>query len=226
MLLTNLVNILLEFSSQIGYAGVVLLMTIESSFVPFPSEIVVPPAAYLAAQGEFNVYLVILSGIVGSLLGALINYFLARTLGRKIVYSLINKKFTKYLLLSESKLTRAEEYFRKYGAISTFIGRLIPAIRQLISIPAGFSKMKMNRFLFFTFLGSGLWTIILAVLGYTFGANQEAILAYYNEFKHLVYSLIVIVVLVIVFFWIRSICNNKRYKDTRNKETNKLKDTN
>jgi len=208
-MLQNLIQILLDFSSEIGYLGVVILMTIESSFIPFPSEIVVPPAAYLASQGQFNVYLVILSGIVGSLIGALINYFLARTLGRSIVYSLINKKVARLLLLNEEKMIKAENYFRKYGAISTFVGRLIPAIRQLISIPAGFSKMKLGKFIFYTTLGSGLWTIILAVLGYVFGANQDIWMQYYDEFKHVVYGLIVLIVLVVVGYWVYVAKRNK-----------------
>lgn len=204
-MLNVLIQTLLDFSSEIGYLGVVILMTIESSFIPFPSEIVIPPAAYLASQGQFNVYLVILSGIVGSLIGALINYFLARTLGRTIVYSLINKKVARLLLLNEEKMIKAENYFRKYGAISTFVGRLIPAIRQLISIPAGFSKMKLGKFIFYTTLGSGLWTIILAILGYVFGANQDIWMQYYDEFKHVAYGLIVLIALTITGYWIYTI---------------------
>ncbi len=129
-------NLILE----IGYLGITLLITIESSFIPFPSEIVIPPAAYLAQQGEMNIFLVILAGIIGSLLGALINYFLAYTLGRKVVYSLVNLKIFRFLLINKEKVVKAEEYFLKYGNFSTFMGRFIPAVRQLISIPAGFLR--------------------------------------------------------------------------------------
>ena len=174
-------------------------MTIESSFAPFPSEIVVPPAAYLAQQGQFNIYLVILAGIIGSLLGALINYYLALTLGRKIIYSLANKKFARFLLISQEKLEKAEKYFLEYGNISTFIGRLIPAVRQLISIPAGFSKMKLKSFIIYTGLGSGIWVTILAVLGYVFGSNQEAFERYYSEISwfFLILALVVIIGIIV-----------------------------
>ena len=214
-MLNVIIQTLLDFSSEIGYLGIVILMTIESSFIPFPSEIVIPPAAYLASQGQFNIYLVILSGIVGSLIGALINYFLARTLGRTIVYSLINKKVARLLMLSEDKMIKAENYFRKYGAISTFVGRLIPAIRQLISIPAGFSKMKLGKFIFYTALGSGLWTIILAILGYVFGANQDIWMQYYDEFKHIIYGVFGIGLLGIVGYWIYLVIKKQ---ETRNKK--------
>lgn len=183
---------------KIGYWGVVALMTIESSFIPFPSEIIVPPAAYLAQQGQFNIYLVIIAGIVGSLLGALINYYLARTLGRKIIYALAGKKFSKFLLINPEKLAQAEKYFLKYGNISTFIGRLVPWVRQLISIPAGFSKMNLKRFIFYTSLGSGIWIIVLAVLGYTFGSNQELLAGYYEEISLFFIILALVIVIGII----------------------------
>lgn len=173
------VNALLNFSESIGYWGILLLMTIESSFIPFPSEIVVPPAAYLAQQGEFNIYLVILFGILGSLAGALINYYLALWLGRPVVYKIVNKGFMRFFLLNEIKIYKAEKYFLKYGNISTFVGRLIPGVRQLISLPAGFSKMPMKSFLFYTFLGSGIWTAILALQGYLVGVYKDIVIQYF-----------------------------------------------
>jgi len=184
---------------KIGYWGIVVLMTIESSFIPFPSEIIVPPAAYLAQQGRFNIYLVIIAGIAGSLLGALINYYLAYTLGRKIIYALSGKKFSKFLLINPEKLAQAEKYFLKYGNISTFIGRLVPWIRQLISVPAGFSKMNLKRFVFYTSLGSGVWVIILAVLGYAFGSNQALLAGYYKEIStfFIILALIIVVGIII-----------------------------
>jgi membrane protein DedA with SNARE-associated domain len=191
----NLFDILLNFSSELGYWGIVVLMTVESSFVPFPSEIVIPPAAFLAAQGEMNIWLIILAGLVGSLTGAMINYILARTLGRTIVYSIVRHRHAKWLLLSEAKLEQSEAYFRKYGGISTFIGRLIPAVRQLISIPAGFSQMKIPRFLFYTTLGASTWTIVLALVGYFFGAYLNEIMEYWGVIKHVIYGLIVVAVI-------------------------------
>ncbi len=194
---------LLSITADIGYLGIVFLMAIESSFIPFPSEIVIPPAAYLAALGEMNIFIVVASGILGSLLGAILNYYLAFTLGRKIIYVLVNKKIAKLFLLDKHKLRKAEEYFIANGKSSTFIGRLIPAIRQLISIPAGFSQMKLREFIFFTFLGSGLWTIILAVLGYFFGAQQEVLNQYYKEISILA---ILIGIGFVIYLFKRSRC--------------------
>ncbi len=191
----DIVNIILEFSQTLGYPGIILLMTIESSFVPFPSEIIIPPAAYLASIGEMNIFLVILSGIFGSLIGALINYTLALYLGRAIVYRIADHRIFKILLINSSKIKKAEDFFLKYGNISTFTGRLLPVIRQLISLPAGFSKMSLKYFTFYTFLGSGIWVTILAIFGYAFGAKQELFISYYKE---IVYGLIFIAIVIIV----------------------------
>ena len=198
-ILETIINWGLDLISEIGYLGITLLMTIESSFIPFPSEIVIPPAAYLAQQGEMNIFLVILSGIIGSLLGALINYFLAYTLGRKIIYSLADSKILKFLLINKEKVVKAEKYFLKYGNFSTFIGRFIPAVRQLISIPAGFSKMNLKNFTLYTFLGSSIWVIVLAILGYAFGSNKELIAEYYEyiSISFVVLSVILIIGLII-----------------------------
>ena len=193
----ELINLLLAFSSNLGYPGIVLLMAIESSFIPFPSEVVIPPAAYLASQGEMNIFLVVLSGILGSLIGATFNYFLAMWLGRGLVYSLSRTRIAKMLLLSEAQIKISEDLFLKFGNLSTFWGRLIPAVRQLISLPAGFSKMPFKNFIFFTFLGSGLWTVILAVLGYVFGANQEALRQYYKEIS-VIFGAIAIGVIILM----------------------------
>jgi len=152
---------------HLNYGTVALLMTIESSFIPFPSEIVVPPAAYMAAAGDLNVYLVILAATVGALAGALINYGLAVWIGRPIVYKFVNSRLGRAFLLDEPKMEKAESYFVRYGNISTLIGRLVPGIRQLISIPAGLSKMPLGRFVLYTSLGAAAWNIILAVLGYS-----------------------------------------------------------
>ncbi|MFH0805540.1 MAG: DedA family protein [Patescibacteria group bacterium] len=199
LILETIINWGLDLISEIGYLGITLLMTIESSFIPFPSEIVIPPAAYLAQQGEMNIFLVILSGIIGSLLGALINYFLAYTLGRKIIYSLADSKILKFLLINKKKVVKAEKYFLRYGNFSTFIGRFIPAVRQLISIPAGFSKMNLKNFTLYTFLGSSIWVIVLAILGYAFGSNKELIAEYYEyiSISFVVLSVILIIGLII-----------------------------
>ena len=154
--------------NNLNYWTITLLMTIESSFIPFPSEVVVPPAAYKAASGngELNVYLVVFFATIGANIGALINYFLAYFVGRPIVYRFANSRLGHICLINDEKVKYAEEYFDKHGALSTFIGRLIPAVRQLISIPAGLAKMKLSTFLFYTTLGAGIWNAILAAIGF------------------------------------------------------------
>ncbi len=154
---------------HLDYFWVTILMAIESSFIPFPSEVVVPPAAYRAANGDLNVYLVVFFATLGSDIGALANYFLARYLGRPIIYRFAESKFGRMCLLSQEKVEKSENYFQKNGAISTLIGRLIPGIRQLISIPAGLSRMSLSKFMFYTTIGAGAWNCILAALGYYFG---------------------------------------------------------
>lgn len=152
---------------HLNYWTITLLMAIESSFIPFPSEVVVPPAAYKAAGGsDMNVFLVVFFATLGANIGALFNYYLAYFVGRPIVYKFANSRFGHLCLIDEDKVKNAERYFEKHGALSTFIGRLIPAVRQLISIPAGLSKMKLSTFLLYTTLGAGIWNTILAAIGY------------------------------------------------------------
>lgn len=151
---------------HLNYWTIFLLMTIESSFIPFPSEVVVPPAGYLARAGELSTWGVVLSSTLGAVAGALINYGLALWLGRPLVYRFVNSRLGHALLLSEPKLIKAEEYFDRRGAISTFVGRLLPGIRQLISIPAGLAKMSLAPFVFYTLLGAGVWNAVLFSLGY------------------------------------------------------------
>jgi membrane protein DedA with SNARE-associated domain len=198
ILFSNITLFITNVISDIGYLGICLLMAVESSFIPFPSEIVIPPAAYLAQQGQMNIFLVILFGIIGSLLGASLNYFLAYSLGRKVIYSLANRNFFKFLFISQRKIAKAENYFLKYGNLSTFIGRFVPAIRQLISIPAGFSRMNFKSFAWYTFLGSGIWVTILAILGYCFGHNQEAISRYSNQISLFFAVLALAIILLII----------------------------
>ena len=145
---------------NLNYFWVTFFMMIESSFIPFPSEVVVIPAAFMAAEGTMSLPLVILFATIGGLLGATINYVLSYTLGRKIIYAFADSKLGHLCLLDSEKVAYAEEYFRKRGVLATLIGRLIPAVRQLISIPAGLSKMNFGKFAFFTFLGAGSWNLI------------------------------------------------------------------
>ncbi len=155
------------YLDHLNYFTITILMAIESSFIPFPSEVVIPPAAYKAAVGhELNIYLVVFFSTIGANIGALINYYLAKFLGRPIIYKFANSRFGHMCLIDENKVVKAEQYFDKYGALSTFIGRLVPAVRQLISIPAGLARMKLSTFLLYTTLGAGLWNVILAMLGY------------------------------------------------------------
>lgn len=169
------------YMGNINYFTVTLLMTIESSFIPFPSEVIIPPAAWKAAQGELNVYLVFTAGILGSLLGAVFNYFLALYLGRKVVYALADTKLAQLMLINRGAVEKSERYFLKYGNSSTFIGRLVPAVRQLISLPAGLSKMDLKAFLLYTTLGSGIWNAILAALGYYLYTQKETLNRYFEE---------------------------------------------
>ena len=156
------------FCENANYWFVFIFMTIESSFIPFPSELVVPPAAYLALQegASMNIYLVIVFASLGAMAGAFINYSLAVWLGRPIIYRFANSRIGNICLLDQSKVEKAEQYFDKHGVISTFIGRLIPGIRQLISIPAGLARMNVAKFAIFTALGATIWNIALAVVGF------------------------------------------------------------
>lgn len=153
-----------------SYLLIFVLMTVESSFIPFPSEVVVPPAAYLACtKGDMNVVLVVLVATAGALCGALVNYFLSLWIGRPLVYSFADSRLGHAMLINRQKVDNAEKYFDRHGAVSTFIGRLIPAVRQLISIPAGLARMNLGVFCLFTALGAGIWNAILGALGWWLG---------------------------------------------------------
>lgn len=173
---------------HLNYWTITLLMAIESSFIPFPSEVVVPPAAYKAAGGgsDMNVFLVVLFATIGANIGAIINYYLAYYVGRPIVYKFANSRFGHMCLIDEDKVKHAEEYFDKHGALSTFVGRLIPAVRQLISIPAGLAKMKLSTFLLYTTLGAGIWNGILAAIGYYLQSvvPEEQLLETVSRYSH------------------------------------------
>ncbi|MFA6872504.1 MAG: DedA family protein [Bacteroidaceae bacterium] len=189
---------------SLDYGSITLLMTIESSFIPFPSEIVIPPAAYdAAATGRLNVYLVVFFATIGAGLGALINYYLAYWLGRPIIYKFANSRLGHMCLLDTEKIEHAEKYFDEHGIISTFIGRLIPAIRQLISIPAGLARMPIGKFLTFTLLGAFIWNSILAALGYYLQRvlPKDQLISKVTEYSHLIgYSFTAIVLVILIYF--------------------------
>ncbi len=169
------------YLDNINYFTITVLMAVESSFIPFPSEIVIPPAAFKAAQGEMNIFLVVFFGSFGALIGALFNYYVAYFLGRKIMYKLASTRLAAMMLITPQGVEKAEQYFVKNGNISTFVGRLIPAIRQLISLPAGLSKMNLGKFILYTVLGSTVWNVILAILGYVFYSQKELLNEYYHD---------------------------------------------
>ena len=166
------------YMANLNYFTVALLMAIESTFMPLPSEVVIPFAAWKAAQGDLNVFMVVVFGTIGALGGSLINYFLARYLGRPIIYKFAGSSAGRLFLLSEEKVRHAEEYFIRNGKSSTFIGRLVPGVRHLISIPAGLAKMNLRDFMLFTVAGAGIWNVILAVIGYYLYEMREQIFPY------------------------------------------------
>lgn len=185
------INFLINIIDKLGYIGIFIGMTIESSFFPFPSELILPPAGALISQGEMSWTLVLIAGILGSLAGAFINYFLGFYLGRGLVNRL-TKKYGKIFLINSDNMIKSEEFFKNHGEATTFFGRLIPGIRQLISIPAGFSKMGFFKFSLYTALGAGIWALVLTYLGFLYGENQSLI----NQNL----SVITIIVLTLVLF--------------------------
>jgi membrane protein DedA with SNARE-associated domain len=189
------------YMENMNYGTVTLLMTIESSFIPFPSEVVVPPAAYKALEEDsnMNIVLVVVFATLGAIIGAVINYFLALWLGRPIIYKFVETRFGKMCLLSKEKVEKAEQYFDKHGKSSTFIGRLVPGIRQLISIPAGLAKMNLVSFVSFTALGAVIWNTILAVLGYIGHGNKELIDQYSHELSYILLGLGVLFVIYLIY---------------------------
>ena len=190
---------------HLNYWVITLLMAIESSFIPFPSEVVVPPAAYKAATtGELNVFFVVVFATIGAIIGALVNYGLARYLGRPLVYRFAESRIGHMCLIDSAKVENAERYFDEHGAVGTFFGRLVPAVRQLISIPAGLARMSLGRFVLYTTLGAGLWNSILAGMGwyighYYSGQLEEKVAQYSGELKIAMLALGVAVVLYLVY---------------------------
>ena len=202
------INVITDwYAAHMNYGSITALMTIESSFIPFPSEVVIPPAVYVASDPNsavyatdnyiVNVLLIVLFGTIGAILGAIINYILSMWLGRAIIYAFADSKLGHLCLLSREKVEKAEAYFNEHGKVSTFIGRLIPGIRQLISIPAGLSKMHFGWFLFYTFLGAGIWNCVLALLGYIAHGQADLIDKYSHELS---VAILVVLGLAILYF--------------------------
>lgn len=205
-MLAEFVQWLVQNILDMGYTGIFLLMMIESSFIPFPSEVVLIPAGYLAQQGEMNITAVFLAALFGSLAGAFINYFGALLIGRRLLM-----RFGRYIFISNSSMDKMEDFFQKHGPISTFTGRLIPGIRQLISIPAGLSKMPLLPFSIYTALGAGIWSMVLIMLGYILGKNQELITTYLHQITLAVLGALVL----LVFVYIRRKGNFNRQNDNK-----------
>ena len=195
-LFSQLIGAILSIIRELGYLGIFIGMTIESSFFPFPSEIILIPAGALVAKGEMNFFLVFSAGLLGSLAGAWINYFLALFLGRKTINFLVNK-YGKFLFINKKKLRKTDNYFKKHGEITTFTGRFILLIRQLISLPAGFTKMNFLKFSLFTALGAGIWTAILIYIGYFFGSDVQPFMKIITAVL-LVFSLIIILIYYLI----------------------------
>ncbi len=172
-MLSDIMSSIVNAVSSFGYFGIFVMMFLESTVVPIPSEIVMIPAGYLAANGEMNIYIVLFMGIFGSLVGAVFNYYLALKYGRPFL-----SKYGKYIFFNEQTQKKIDDFFLKHGHISTFSGRLIPGVRHLISIPAGLARMNFFKFTFYTTLGAGIWVTILTLLGYFIGQNQELIHKY------------------------------------------------
>ena len=186
---------------NLNYWTITLLMAIESSFIPFPSEVVVPPAAYkAAATGELNYWLVVLSATFGASIGALVNYGLALWLGKPIVYKFANSRLGHMCLLDQQKVEKAEQFFIKYGVTATLVGRLVPAVRQLISIPAGLAKMRLSKFILYTAIGAGLWNVVLATMGYYLESvlPEEQLVAVVTKYSHEIgYAIVAVVALAL-----------------------------
>lgn len=195
-LLHTIVDFLVQTIGSLGYFGIFALMFLESSFFPFPSEVVMIPAGFLAYKGEMNIYIVILMGTLGSLGGAWLNYYLSKTLGRRLLL-----KYGHYIWFDEPKLNKLESFFTKHGEISTFNGRLIPGIRQYISLPAGLSSMNIFRFSLYTTLGAGIWVVILTLLGFFLGDKKDLIQE--NLQSITIVTLVSLVIITLIYIQVR-----------------------
>ena len=190
----EIVNYIVDLVSQFGYLGIFIMMFLESTFFPFPSEVAMIPAGYLVFKGDMNMVLAIVAGTTGSLAGALFNYYLAKKYGRKGVLS-----FGKYFFFTEEKLQKMETFFIKHGSFSTFVSRLIPGVRQLISLPAGLSNMNIKKFTLYTTLGAGIWVTVLTILGYYIGENKTLIEEYLHQI--IAITLFLIAIATAIYAW-------------------------
>ena len=200
-------NIFYSLLSNLNYTTIFILMMVESTVIPFPSEVVVPPAAYHAAGGNLNIWLVILFATLGAVAGAIINYAAGYYLGRPVIYRFANSRLGRLCLISQEKIEKSEKYINDHGAVATLTGRLIPGIRQLISVPAGLAKMNFGRFLFYTSLGAGAWNIILAILGWYLHSfvPQDQLQSTINAYSGHIKVIITLAVLAISFVIVKKL---------------------
>ena len=194
-MLHDIANSIVSYIGVLGYWGIFILMFLESTFFPFPSEIIMIPSGYLAYKGEMNIYAIVIIGIMGSVAGALFNYYLSRSFGREFLL-----KYGKYFFIKASTLDKLQTFFTKHGELSTFNGRLIPGIRQLISLPAGLARMDVLKFSFYSALGAGVWVVVLVALGYLLGSNEALISTY---LKSATLIALLMVMLITIFYIIR-----------------------
>ena len=197
------------YMAHITYWTIFLLMAVESTFIPFPSELVIPPAAYKAATGDMNIFLIIFCGSMGAISGSLFNYYLAKLLGRKLLFKFVNTRLAHMMLIDQAAIEKSEKYFLDHGKTSTLIGRLIPGIRHLISIPAGLANMKLRDFILYTAMGATAWNCILALLGYFFSSQKDVFEKYYKE---LIFIIVMIGGLYVLYLIYKGITNKKGKK--------------
>ncbi len=202
--MAEIVDFIVKLVGDMGYLGIFVMMFLESSFFPFPSEVAMVPAGYLASKGEMNILAAWIAGASGSLAGALFNYAVGHKLGRPFL-----QKYGKYLFLKEESLQKVEDFFAKYGHPSTFWGRLVPGVRQYISLPAGIGRMHIPSFALYTFLGAGIWCAVLLGLGYFLGENEERI----KEYLHIILAVVMALVVVVFLYYRRKAQRNALIAD-------------
>lgn len=198
--ISSIIDWIVSVISNLGYPGIAIGMLIESSFIPFPSEVILPPAGVLVARGEMSFLLVLIFAIFGSIIGAYINYFIGLHLGRRVISKLV-EKYGKFMLIKQQSLDNADNYFKNHGSITTFTGRLIPAVRQLISLPAGFARMSLSKFTLYTCLGAGIWSTILIYVGVLYGNNKDSVDSFLSSAK--IVSIIAIGIIVGIYFYMK-----------------------
>ena len=211
-MISDIIHAVVETVFALGYPGIVGLMFIESSFIPFPSEIVMPPAGYLAAMGRMNVYAVIGSGLLGSVLGALFNYYFAVWVGEPFL-----RRYGSYFFVSGKSLDKSEAFFRRHGEVSTFVGRLTPVVRQLISVPAGLARMNLGKFLAFTALGAGIWSAILTYIGWLLGRHGAGMAEAVEQAKEQASEVVVFYILPVLVLIVAAYAywyNRRRARET------------